>query len=51
MKNYFNNHELTWTFKERVEIFFQDLTSLPEDIREDGLVDAILDTFTQKYLR
>ena len=51
MEKYFNNHELTWTFKERVEIFFQDLTDLPEDIRDYGLWTTILDTFTQKYLR
>ena len=51
MKNYFNSHELTWTFKERVVIFFQDLKALPEDIRDYGLWVTILDTFTQKYLR
>jgi len=42
---------LNWTTRERVKIFFQDLIELPKDIREDGLVDAILDTFTQRYLR
>ncbi len=41
---------LNWTAKERVNIFFQDLRELPNDISEDGLVDAILDTFTQRYL-
>lgn len=50
MNNY-KNHELTWTFKERVVIFFQDLKALPEDIRDYGLWVTILDTFTQKYLR
>ena len=49
--NYFNPHELTWTAKERIEIFFQDLKALPEDIRDYGLWTTILDTFTQKYLR
>ena len=51
MKNYLGNHELTWTFKERVVILFQDLIALPEDVRDYGLWVTILDTFTQKYLR
>ena len=45
------NPIINWTVKERVKIFFQDLIELPQDIREDGLVDALLDTFTQRYLR
>ena len=42
---------LNWTAKERFKIFFQDLKDLPNDISEDGLVGAILDTFTQRYLK
>lgn len=45
------NPVLNWTTLERVKIFFQDLIELPQDIREDGLVDALLDCFTQRYLR
>jgi len=45
------NHQLIWTVSERVKIFFQDLIELPKDIREDGFVEAISDTFTQRYLR
>jgi len=42
---------IKWTILERFNIFIQDLIELPKDIREDGLVDAITDMFTQKYLR
>jgi hypothetical protein len=51
MKDNFNNHELRWTLKERIEIFFQDLKSLPRDIKDYGLKTTLLDVFTQRYLR
>lgn len=42
---------IKWSLSERFNIFFQDLIELPKDIREDGLINAINDMVTQKYLK
>tara|TARA_R110000744_G_scaffold365046_1_gene473757 strand:- start:545 stop:700 length:156 start_codon:yes stop_codon:yes gene_type:complete len=51
MKNIFSSKTIKWSLSERVNIFFQDLIELPNDIFEDGLTNAFTDMFTQKYLK
>ena len=55
MRDY-NNSTLTWTFKERVKILFQDLIDLRLYVKQknrargETFLDCIADCFNQKHL-